>query len=169
MKVGSRRFPAGVSIQQTIDLQRFLPYRIHLLATKIASPPTVSLEDGTLIRTRDWRVIVCLGAFGPLTNREIGNVVGMDAASITRAVQHLVDSGLVVTQVSRVDRRKQLISLTPKGALAHDSIAPHRKAASDKIESALTPKERELFYVLLDKLSQRIAELDTDDIDEWGE
>jgi DNA-binding MarR family transcriptional regulator len=169
MKTGNRSFPAGVVVKHPVNLRRYLPYRIHLLATKIASAPTVTLDNGVVIRARDWRVIACLGSFGPLTNREIADVVGMDAASITRAVQYLVESGLVATQASKIDRRRQLISLTKDGAAAHDFIAPTRSHFVSSIEVFLSENERDTLFHLLDKIEEGFEKTQSNDDDEWSE
>lgn len=165
-----RAAPQGVEVKQPIDMAHYLPYRIHLLATKIASPPAVELSSGLAIRAREWRIIACLGAFGPLTNTEIGRVVAMEPATITRAVQYLQEKGLVITRTSRLDKRKQVISLTREGCLAHDEIAPLRKESAAKLESALNKQERRELYRLLDKLDARLNESEEDEFEDvWDE
>jgi DNA-binding MarR family transcriptional regulator len=154
-----RAFPPGVVVKRALDLAHFLPYRIHLLATRIANPPPTILSKGLTIRTRDWRILACLGGFGPLTNREICRVVGMDAATISRGVQYLQQKGLVITRVSRTDRRKQVISLTVKGAAAHDEIAPARRNAGVRIDNLLSDKDRKELYRILDHLDEGLERL----------
>lgn len=162
-----RPHPSGIAVSKPFDLRRFLPYRIHVLAAKIATAPAVTLESGILIRARDWRVIVCLGNFGPLTNSELADVIGMDSASITRAVQYLLEHSLVERRISKRDRRKQLIALTEEGARAHDTIAPMRQRAADAIERHLTAEEHEQLFNLLDKVDEAYAHAEAEDLDEW--
>src|SRR4051812_11321542 len=85
MTIKRRPFPPGVGVQNPMDMEHYLPYRIHLIATKIATPPVMHLSSGMAIRPREWRLLASLGAFGPVTNSEISRVVGMDAATISRA------------------------------------------------------------------------------------
>jgi DNA-binding MarR family transcriptional regulator len=120
---------------------------------------------------RDWRVLACLGGFGPLTNTEISRVVGMDAATITRSVQFLQESGLVMTRASRSDKRKQVISLTVAGGVAHDEIAPVRRAAAAKVERLLSQKDRKELYRILDRLDEALSALNEegDPEDVWDE
>src|SRR5688572_18143114 len=124
MKSTKRRFPPDVAPKAIISLREFLPYRIHLLAARIATPAAVDVGDSIVIRARDWRVILQLATRGPLTNAEIASVVGLDTATITRVAQNLTDLGLVTARTSSSDRRKQIISLTTRGAEVHDLIAP---------------------------------------------
>lgn len=160
--------PRAAGAERPLDLGRFLPFRVHMLATRIAMAPTFQLPDGSSVRVREWRVLAFLGAYGPLTNQQIARNVGMDVATITRAVQALGAAGLVSTRVSRTDRRKQLISLTEKGAAAHDHIADQRRAYGELVEGAFSPAEREAFYDLLDKLDARLDEIEeAGAVEEW--
>lgn len=158
-----RALPPGVKVRHALDLSRYLPYRIHLLAMRIAQPPSAVLSSGLVLKARDWRVLATLGGFGPLTNAEISKVVGMDAATITRSVQYLHEHGLVTLRASTADRRKQLISLTAAGGLAHDEIAPVRRAAATQIEGLLSARDRKDFYRILDRLDEALNELDQEE------
>lgn len=160
-----RNFPPGVKPRKVIDLSRFLPYRIHILAAKIARPADIAVEDGNVIRARDWRVLLQLASRGPLTGRELSAMIGLDAASITRVVQRLGELGYVTTRIPAADRRKQIISLTESGARVHDAIAPSRKAVSDELLESFSPEERKIFFSYLDRLENHL-QVDSDD-EEW--
>ncbi|HEX8415806.1 MAG TPA: MarR family transcriptional regulator [Sphingomicrobium sp.] len=165
MLMKKRGFPAGVEPRNVISLREFLPYRIHLLSAKIARPADVELPDGKVVRARDWRVILQLASRGPLTNRELSNMVGLDAANITRVVQYLSEIGLVTSRTSKNDRRKQIISLTPAGAAAHDAIAPKRKKVGDELLQCFSATEKAKLFSMLDKLEEHILNSTTED--EW--
>ena len=159
MATERRRSPPGVELREAISLREFLPYRIHHLASEVAMPPPFALPDGRIVRAREWRIILQLAARGPLTNRELAELVGMDAATITRVVQHLGDLGLVTARASNSDRRKQIVSLTPAGAEAHDLIAPGRREAAEAMIACLDAPEREQLFHLLDKLEAHLSRL----------
>lgn len=167
MLMKKRNFPPGVEPRNVIDLHDFLPYRIHLLATKIARPDDIEIDGGIVIRARDWRIILQLASRGPLTGRELSAMVGLDAATITRVVQRLGELGLVTTRVSSADRRKQIISLTEAGAKAHDQLAPGRKEVAEGLLECFSAKERATFFMLLDRLEEHLHDEPSDD--EWIE
>jgi DNA-binding MarR family transcriptional regulator len=156
-----RRFPPGVEPQEAISLREFLPYRLHHLSSKVAMPPPFELPDGRIIRAREWRVILQLAARGPLTNSELAELVGMDAATVTRVVQQLALLELVTAKVSSSDRRRQIVSLTPAGAEAHDLIAPGRREAAEAMIGCLDAPERERLFELLDRLEAHLTGLRT--------
>ena len=168
MATERRRLPPGVELQEAISLREFLPYRLHYLSAKIAMPPPFELPDGRIVRAREWRVILQLAARGPLTNSELAELVGIDAATITRVVQHLGELGLVTAKVSNSDRRKQIVSLTPAGAEAHDLIAPGRREAAAEMIACLNAPEREQLFQLLDKLEAHLSGLGAVDDADWG-
>ena len=167
MAMKKRGFPPGVQPQDVISLREFLPYRIHLLSAKIARPADVKLSSGKVVRARDWRVILQLASRGPMTNRELSSMVGLDAANITRVVQYLSDIGLVTTRSSSIDRRKQIISLTEEGAAAHDMIAPERKRVGEELLECFSAAERRKLFEMIDRLEEHLEE-DTSDED-WVE
>ncbi|MGH8596930.1 MAG: MarR family winged helix-turn-helix transcriptional regulator, partial [Gammaproteobacteria bacterium] len=113
--------------------------------------------DDVEIAVRDWRILSYIASTGPHTNREIAEVMGLDSATISRAVQYLKSNGLIDVRRSKRDRRMQLIMLTQKGADAHDAIAPQRKAFVDEVESCLTDAERRALYRALDKIDAFFA------------
>lgn len=167
MTMKKRRFPPGVEPRHVIALREFLPYRIHLLSSKIARPADFQLPDGKVVRARDWRVILQLASRGPLTNRELSAMVGLDAANITRVVQYLGEIGFVTTRTPPTDRRKQIISLTAEGAAAHDAIAPQRKRVGEDLLKCFSQVERNKFFEMLDRLEDHLQNDSGDE--EWIE
>lgn len=160
--------PLGVEVGHALDLDRFLPYRIRKLAAAVSSPRNVTIE-GRPIRAREWRVLLVLACFGPMTIKEVAKRSVMDAPSTTRAVQNLLALGLVATRTHKGDRRKQIVTLTPEGARAHDEIAPQRQAFSEEVMSVLSKQEQDTFFTLIDRLEQMLSETARRDDDPFYE
>jgi DNA-binding MarR family transcriptional regulator len=160
-----RQLPMGVTLQHQLDLERFLPYRIHHLWARTSSPRIAILRSGDAVRAREWRVILVLAAFGPLTNREIADLASMDTGTTARAIKDLLEMGLVATRPHQADKRRQVVTLTEKGAAAHDEIAPQRLEFSEYLLSGLSSEERTHLFRIIDKLEARAKEraLPTDD------
>ena len=151
-----RRFPADIDIRNALDLERYLPYRVFKLTLNLAYRGKIKVGDAD-ISMRDWRILSFLASTGPHTNREIADAMGMDSATISRAVQYLKTHGLIEARRSKRDRRMLLIMLTQKGADAHDAIAPERRQFAEDVESCLTDEERETLYAALDKIDAAFA------------
>lgn len=160
-----RRFPENVKVRHPIDLRQYLPYRAFMLTLNFAYRGKTKVGDVS-ISMRDWRILAFLASTGPHTNRETADAMGMDSATISRAVQSLKDDGLIDVRRSKRDRRMQLIMLTQKGADTHDALAPERQRFAEEVEACLTEEERIALHGALDKIdsffsSRRIEH------DEW--
>lgn len=158
-------------VKNPIDIKTFLPYRMFRLAMRMSrtgNKLSTILKESTLpIGEREWRVVAIVGAYGGITNRDISQVTGMDAATISRAVQALKKFDLVETRRSKRDRRKVLIVLTDSGVDFHDTISPMRIETGKIIESCLNDDERNTLFKLLNQLDQHLDTLETDDEEEW--
>ena len=160
-----RRMPDDIKVRHALDLQKYLPYRAFILTLNLAYRGKEEVGDVS-ISIRDWRILAFLASTGPHTNREIADAMGMDSATVSRAVQSLRDDKLIDVRRSKRDRRMQLIMLTQKGADAHDELAPARKLFAEEVESCLTADEKAALYQAFDKIdaffsSRRIEH------DEW--
>jgi DNA-binding MarR family transcriptional regulator len=158
-------------VQQSMDLQLFLPYRMYRLATQMSQAGN-KLSDliqatGVEIGEREWRVIAVLGAYGGLTNRHVADALKTDAATVTRAVKVLKKHGFVETKNSKKDRRKQLIFLTDAGAQFHDRITPKRIETGTLIDSCFSHDELVQLHTLLNKLDRHLQHLENELEDEW--
>lgn len=160
-----RQFPQDVTVKHALDLKRYLPYRAFMLTINLAFRGKIKV-DGVNVSIRDWRILSFLASTGPHTNREIADAMGLDSATVSRAVQFLSDKGLIQAKRSKRDRRMLLVMLTQKGADTHDAIAPERKTFADEVESCLSEQEREAFYHALDKIDEHFA-LRRIEHDEW--
>lgn len=160
-----RKFPEDVVVRRALDLRKYLPYRAFTLTLNLAFRRKIKLED-TEISVRDWRILAFLASNGPHTNSEIADAMGVDGATISRAVQHLRSHGLIDARKSKRDRRMTLIMLTQKGADAHDALAPERLRFAKEVESCLTSEERDALYNALDKIDQYFASRRIEH-DEW--
>jgi DNA-binding MarR family transcriptional regulator len=147
----AQRAPTNVKVRHPLDLQHYLPYRVFNLTLNFAYRGRVRATD-VAVGMRDWRILSFLASRGPHTNREVADTMGLDSATISRAVQLLKAQGLIDVRRSKRDRRMQLVMLTQKGADAHDALAVDRKQFADEVESCLTAEERAQLYRTLDKI-----------------
>ncbi|MGH8965069.1 MAG: MarR family winged helix-turn-helix transcriptional regulator, partial [Actinomycetes bacterium] len=62
-----------------------------------------------------YRVLAALHEFGAMSQTEIGRRASMDRSDVVAAVNQLVEEGLVERAQDPTDRRRNLVSRTPKG------------------------------------------------------
>jgi len=91
--------------------------RYLVVAAQREGNRTFSRAVGTLGLTPSHaEILVVLEEFGPMSLRDLGEMIVCEAGSPSRIVDTLVRRGLVERSTDPEDRRAVLISLTPSGA-----------------------------------------------------
>lgn len=151
-----RKLPMGVEVHTDVDLNTYMPYRIHKFSVLTSSRDALDRNNRT-VKIREWRIIMVLASFGPLTISEISQRLSADAASTTRGVQNLIKMKMAISRTLKTDKRKQIITLTDEGAATYDAIMPGRLAFSEKILAPLSPAERTQFFHLINLIENNLS------------
>jgi len=137
---------------QALELEKFLPYRLSVLA-QLVSESLHDLYAGPHgLSVTQWRVMAALGRFAPLTASDVGQRIVMDKVAVSRAVAGLIKRGLVERATDREDRRREPLRLTAKGRTVHDQIVPLALGYEAELYAALSPEERQTLNGLCDRL-----------------
>jgi len=88
---------------------------------------------------------------GPLTLRDIAELIGVDAPYATLIVDHLEARGLVERTLHPGDRRRKLVTLTPAGREAA-ALAAHIKNQPPAAFTQLTDAELAFLDSMLERL-----------------
>ncbi|MEN2977996.1 MarR family winged helix-turn-helix transcriptional regulator [Tistrella bauzanensis] len=145
--------PARGEDGRSLRLERFLPYRLSVLANRISSTLARAYADTFDLTIPEWRVVAVLGRFAPLTANAICDATEMDKVTVSRAVQRLERAGRIERTVDDADRRRVLLRLSPAGLDILARIAPLALDYEDRLIAELTPAEREALVLLIDRLT----------------
>ena len=126
-----------------LDLDRFLPYQVSLLAARLSAALSRVYAERFGISIPEWRVIAHLSQHRKVSVREVQARVGMDKSKVSRAAARLETAGLVEKRVNPGDRRLVELSLTRKGRRLFAEIAPLALAFEADLVAALPPAEAE--------------------------
>ena len=100
-----------------------------------------------------FATLIRLGEIGACSQNQLGRLTAMDVATIKGVVERLKEKHLVLSQPDPNDKRRNLVSLSPKGA----SLIPELHQVGHHItEATLAPlslAERRTFLKLLAKLA----------------
>lgn len=144
---------------QALELEKFLPYRLSILAQLVSE----SLHDLYAVpfglTVTQWRVMAALGRFAPLTASEVGRRIVMDKVAVSRAVAGLMKRRLVERATDRDDRRRASLRLSARGRAMHARIVPIAIDYEARLYRALSPDERLVFNSLADRLFARAEAL----------
>lgn len=137
---------------QALELEKFLPYRLSVLA-QLVSESLHDLYAGPFeLSVTQWRVMAALGRFAPLTASDVGQRIVMDKVAVSRAVASLMKRGLVERATDLDDRRRASLRLTEKGRTVHAQIVPLALKYEADLYQALSAEERHALNSLCDRL-----------------
>lgn len=140
-----------------LDLDRFLPYRLDILAEGVSRALSSLYQERYGLDVPEWRVLAHLGQFAPITARDIGAHSRMHKTKVSRAVAALERRGFVARSESDRDRREALLSLTAKGRAAYADLAPRAAAFARHLLDDLSAAERRALDGAIDRLLQKLA------------
>lgn len=105
-------------------------------------------------RRGQGRILRTLCQRGEMPQKELQDLLGIQAGSMSEIAAKLEDKGLIVRVRSGEDRRKVYLSITEQGrARVAKTSEEHILRRRAELFSALTPEERGTLEGLLDKLS----------------
>lgn len=137
---------------QVLELEKFLPYRLSVLA-QLVSESLHDLYAGPYgLSVTQWRVMAALGRFAPLTASDVGQRIVMDKVAVSRAVAGLMKRGLVERSADLDDRRRASLHLTRKGRAMHEDIVPLALKFEAELYKALSAEERQTLNGLCERL-----------------
>ena len=145
--------PTRSKSDATLDLERFLPYRLSVLSNTVSEALAALYGERFNLSVTQWRVIAVLGRYPDLSAVEVAERTRMDKVAVSRAVAELIDSGRLDRQMDRLDRRRSVLNLSVEGRRVYAEIAPLALACEARLLSALSAKERDALEGILDKLT----------------
>src|SRR5215207_9300394 len=98
-----------------VVLERFLPYRLNVLASLTSQALAQIYEERFGLTIPGWRVVATLGQYGGRTARDIAAHGVMHKSTVSRAVSALEQRGLIQRRPNQSDRREEWLALTQEG------------------------------------------------------
>ena len=142
-----------------LDLDRFLPYRLDILAEGVSRALSRIYKEKYRLGVPEWRVLAHLGQYAPITARDIGAHSRMHKTKVSRAVVELERLGLVSRTGSAADRREALLTLTANGKAAYADLAPKAADFARHLLDDLSAAERKALEEAIDRLLKKLAEV----------
>jgi DNA-binding MarR family transcriptional regulator len=141
-----------------LDLDRFLPYRLDILAEAVSRALSRIYKDEYGLAVPEWRVLAHLGQFAPITAKAIAAHSRMHKTKVSRAVAELERRGFLRRAGSNQDGREEPLSLTPKGKAAYHDLAPKAAAFARHLLDDLSAAERRALEGAIDGLLAKLAD-----------
>jgi DNA-binding MarR family transcriptional regulator len=151
-----RRRASRASDDPPLRLERFLPYRLALLANLVSEGLSDIYGERFGFGIPEWRLIATLGQFGTMTAKQVGNYTHMHKTKVSRAVAHLARRRFLKRRTNRKDKREEHLTLTPQGRAVYEKIAPLALAFARHLYDDIALGDRKTFERVLDRLTVRM-------------
>jgi MarR family transcriptional regulator, lower aerobic nicotinate degradation pathway regulator len=104
-------------------------------------------------RGYDFRLLAALDQYGPASQADLGRHTGIDRSDVVATLNDLVSSGLARREPDKADRRRNIVTMTTRGARKLERLDEILHEVQDAVLAPLTPNERKTFVRLLAKLN----------------
>ncbi len=105
------------------------------------------------MRSRHYTVLVVATEDGSRSQRDLGELLGIDPSAVVAIVDDLVRDGLVRRYPHPVDRRSRQIVATDKGQAVLVELRSLARTVEDDLLVDLAPAERQTLLVLLRRIA----------------
>lgn len=119
----------------------------------------LSFKDQGLSDATRMPLLVLYVQGEPLRQKDLANALFLDTSSLVRVLNYLRKARLVDWSSDPDDRRTKRIGLTPAGRQVAAAILAKSQEIERTILADLTPHEREVTLIALEKISRRFHEL----------
>jgi DNA-binding MarR family transcriptional regulator len=143
----------------TIDLDRFLPYRLSVLTNVVSSTIAEAYQRRFGLSIPEWRVLAVLARHPGLSAAEVARLTRMDAVAVSRAVARLLAAGRLRRTIARDDRRRSVLAVTAAGTAVYREVAPLALNYERELLATLGAAERAALDRALDALTTRAQAL----------
>ena len=96
--------------------------------------------------------VLASGDEGGMRQKDLAEVMGIQAPALTEQIAHLASAGYVERRVNPKDKRSTLVVLTDLGRARSLEVRDDRRERAASFCSSLTEKEKDALLSLLDKL-----------------
>ena len=114
-------------------------------------------REGVNITTEQWSVLACLWKEDSLTQQAICNLTGKDKPSMTRLIDNLEKSNLVIRIPDNFDRRINKIQLTTEGKTLQFKATEIVQTIASNTLQGISSEELDVCRKVLKKIMQNIA------------
>lgn len=148
--------PIKLKSSRSLQLNRFLPYRLSVLAARVAQKLARQYEEALGLQLPEARVMAVLGSVKPISSNAVVEHTSMDKATVSRAVARLIRLGLLTRKPDPRDRRLIILRFTAKGRRAHAKLSRLALGWEAWFLAELSTTDRKRLDDVLARLSRRL-------------
>jgi DNA-binding MarR family transcriptional regulator len=109
--------------------------------------------DRERVRGYHFRLLAALEQYGPASQADLGRRTGIDRSDVVATLNELVERGLAQREPDMADRRRNVITMTKRGADTLERLDAVLDDVQNAVLAPLTSRQRETLVRLLAKLT----------------
>jgi MarR family transcriptional regulator, organic hydroperoxide resistance regulator len=148
----------AAATDQTTDLERFTTAWDEF-SNAVLRARSRAWQQQTPLTPAQYYLLLALSDEPGLGVGEMAAAAGCASPTATRMLDGLERDGVVVREPSTEDRRRTIVSLTPKGKRLLAQQRRHSHEKKQRLFDQLSPQERRQAEALLHRLAEVIADL----------
>jgi DNA-binding MarR family transcriptional regulator len=146
-----RKFDEKIFEKQSYSLDEQVGYLLRLASQRHA---TIFLEQiSENLTPTQFSTLMRISEGSELSQNHLGRLASMDVATVKGVVDRLKAKELVQSRADADDKRRSLISLTPKGSELIETLKEDGARISENTLAPLRSSERKMLISLLMKIS----------------
>jgi DNA-binding MarR family transcriptional regulator len=135
-------------------------HRLLKLNNRLMAPFSTHLAHRHNISLNEFRLLMAIGRLGASASHELAEHTGVNAMSVSRAVQTLQRHGRLTVEPDPHNRRRKVLRLTPEGRRLYELMRPQTHAVADYLLSDLPDADLVKLDELVCKLIARLEATD---------
>ena len=154
----SSALPQDRRSPRALDLRRFTPASITILAQKLSANASAEYRPRFGVGVTDLRIMALLGAEPWLAPVDVSEATGLDKAAVSRSLRDLRSAGLVEAN-GRPTGRRSVFALTEAGIVIHDQLVEAAKARERRLLRGFSAEEHAQLQAFLDRMLRTLDEI----------
>ena len=135
-------------------------FKLLQAASLLARPFIDTIGPEKDLTLPEWRSLVALYARGELSNTEVAELTGLDAMSVSRALDRLNRNGRVERSRDPADGRRQINRMTTAGKTVYRAVVKLARQRQDAMIDGLSAQEVRVFHQTLARIVERLQSRD---------
>ncbi len=140
----------------TID--RHVATLAAIFANRLRSTAGRHYRDAYDMGIVEWRIMICIGGYGPMTAGEISRKTDLNKAQVSRNITSLQAKGWIEIEQKTSIRRTGEIKLTAAGLDVYSRLHDEALERQNALLAPLTETEIDVFVAALKKLIAHVPE-----------
>jgi DNA-binding MarR family transcriptional regulator len=135
-------------------------HRLLKLNNRLMAPFSTHLSHRHNISLNEFRLLMAIGRLGASASHELAEHTGVNAMSVSRAVQTLERHGRITIEPDPHNRRRKVLKLTPEGRRLYEIMRPQTHTVANYLLAELSDADQEKLDEVVRKLIARLEATD---------